>query len=93
MSYFNIVENFVEEHPQNINRCDESILSLEKDENRNKKIIPVSISDSQWFNTVNIWMQRSRQRRDLAQLDQHLLDDLGLTKEMVAKEIAKPFWK
>lgn len=45
------------------------------------------------FSTLNIWMQRSRQRKQLAQLDQHLLDDIGLSAEMVAKEIAKPFWK
>ena len=93
MSYVNTVENFVEEYPQTINRCDEPILNLKKDENRNKKIMPASLSDFQWFNTLNIWMQRSRQRKDLAQLDQHLLDDLGLTREMVAKEMAKPFWR
>ena len=43
--------------------------------------------------TVDIWLQRSRQRRQLSQLDRHLLKDIGLTEEMVAKEIAKPFWK
>jgi uncharacterized protein YjiS (DUF1127 family) len=42
---------------------------------------------------VNAWIQRSRQRKQLAQLDKHLLDDLGLTKEMVKNEISKPFWK
>ncbi len=46
-----------------------------------------------WFTLVNIWRQRSRQRKQLARLDQHLLKDIGLTKEMAAKEIAKPFWK
>ncbi len=93
MSYANTAEIFVQKYTQNINMCDEPILSSKKGENHNKKITPVSISHSQWFNRVNIWMQRSRQRRDLAQLDPHLLDDLGLTKEMVAKEMAKPFWR
>ncbi len=93
MSYVNTVENFVKEYPQTISTCDEPILNSKKDKNRNKKITPASLSNSQWFNTLNLWMQRSRQRRDLAELDQHLLDDLGLTKEMVAKEMAKPFWR
>lgn len=52
-----------------------------------------SWSTASLFKTVSVWMQRSHQRKQLAQLDKHLLDDIGLTKEMVAKEIAKPFWK
>ena len=65
-----------------------------------KKTAPASliVTKPSWsiaslFKTVNIWMQRSRQRKQLAHLDKHLLDDIGLTKEMVAKEIIKPFWK
>jgi len=30
--------------------------------------------------------------RDLAE-DKHLLDDLGLTREQVLDEAAKPFWR
>ncbi len=45
------------------------------------------------FKTVDIWIQRSRQRKQLSQLEPHLLKDIGLTEEMVAEEIAKPFWK
>ncbi|MCK5812771.1 MAG: DUF1127 domain-containing protein [Cocleimonas sp.] len=46
-----------------------------------------------WMTTVDMWVQRSRQRKQLARLDKHLLEDIGLTEEMVAKEIEKPFWK
>lgn len=49
-------------------------------------------SAARLLKTISIWMQRSRQRKHLAQLDKHLLDDIGLTEEMAAKEIAKPFW-
>ena len=45
------------------------------------------------FKTVDTWVQRSRQRKQLSQLEPHLLKDIGLTEEMVAEEIAKPFWK
>ena len=50
-------------------------------------------STTKWLTTVDIWMQRSRQRKQLARLDKHLLEDIGLTKEMATKEIKKPFWK
>ena len=43
--------------------------------------------------TLNVWVQRSHQRKQLAKLDQRLLEDVGLNYEMVKKEIAKPFWK
>ena len=61
----------------------------------NTDSVKTSISKQQGsvLKTVNIWMQRSRQRKQLSQLDSHLLKDIGLTEEMAAKEIAKPFWK
>ena len=43
--------------------------------------------------TVDSWVQRAYQRKQLAQLESHLLKDIGLTEEMVAKEVAKPFWR
>lgn len=42
--------------------------------------------------TIAFWIERRRQRRALAQLDQHLLDDIGLTREQVRGELVKPFW-
>ena len=37
--------------------------------------------------------ERQRGRRELLELDQHLLDDIGLTREK-AEEIAnRPFWQ
>jgi uncharacterized protein YjiS (DUF1127 family) len=45
------------------------------------------------FKTINFWMQRARQRRQLAGLEKYRWNDMGLTEEMVAKEVSKPFWK
>ena len=42
---------------------------------------------------VSFWLERSRQRRALARLDDHLLRDIGLTREEVRRECANPFWK
>lgn len=37
--------------------------------------------------------ERMRQRRALAELDARLLADVGLSREQVARECAKPFWR
>ena len=42
---------------------------------------------------VVFWMERSRQRRALAELDDRLLRDIGLTCEEARRECANPFWK
>jgi uncharacterized protein YjiS (DUF1127 family) len=42
--------------------------------------------------TVALWFARARQRRDLADLDAHLLKDIGVTRRQAAREAAKPFW-
>jgi uncharacterized protein YjiS (DUF1127 family) len=42
------------------------------------------------------WRERIRVRWKLAQMAQenpHLLKDIGLTKQQVEMEIAKPFWR
>jgi uncharacterized protein YjiS (DUF1127 family) len=36
---------------------------------------------------------RSRQREALSRLDDHLLEDIGVTREQANAEAAKPFWK
>jgi uncharacterized protein YjiS (DUF1127 family) len=38
------------------------------------------------------WRERARQLRSLRELDDHLLRDIGLTREQVALETVKPFW-
>jgi uncharacterized protein YjiS (DUF1127 family) len=36
---------------------------------------------------------RSRQREALSKLDDHLLEDIGVTRKQADAEAAKPFWK
>jgi uncharacterized protein YjiS (DUF1127 family) len=36
---------------------------------------------------------RARQRVALSELDDRLLDDVGLTRQQASTEAAKPFWK
>lgn len=37
--------------------------------------------------------ERTKQRRALQKLDDHLLKDIGLSRVEVEAEIAKPFWR
>lgn len=39
------------------------------------------------------WMEHSRQRRRLADLDDAALKDIGLTRDDVRVEFEKPFWR
>ena len=39
------------------------------------------------------WYDRYLQRLDLAEIDDHLLRDLGLTRRDVRRECAKSFWQ
>jgi len=47
------------------------------------------------LNELPHWSERSRQRAALRNLadDQHLLDDLGLTRQQLMDEANKPFWR
>jgi uncharacterized protein YjiS (DUF1127 family) len=38
------------------------------------------------------WHSRSRQRDALSRLDDHLLADIGITREVQLVECSKPFW-
>lgn len=42
---------------------------------------------------LGTWRQRTRERRELAQLDARSLHDLGLNAGSVQFEINKPFWR
>lgn len=37
--------------------------------------------------------QRQRQRQELLELDEHLLDDIGLTREQAEEIGNRPFWR
>lgn len=42
---------------------------------------------------VSQWHQRAASRRELAQLDDRMLHDIGITSADVDSEVSKPFWK
>jgi uncharacterized protein YjiS (DUF1127 family) len=46
-----------------------------------------------WLRIIGRWVERSRQRRALAELEDHFLDDIGVTKSEAAREITRPFWR
>ena len=43
--------------------------------------------------SLALWVRRSQERYVLAQMNHHMLDDIGLTVGEVEKEIAKYFWQ
>ncbi len=52
--------------------------------------------EGKMHNTVNAWIARHRYRRDLVrqlELGNHLIEDIGLTREQALSEIRKPFWR
>ncbi|HHP0480078.1 hypothetical protein OA39_03795 [Vibrio campbellii] len=45
------------------------------------------------FSKLAVWRKNYRTRRHLAELPEHLLDDIGYSESEVRKEIQKPFWR
>lgn len=45
------------------------------------------------YHLSTVWTRRSQERLHLKELDDHLLRDLGLSREDVEQEISKPFWR
>ena len=54
-----------------------------------------ALSDAtQWvLATLRNWWRRSRERDQLARLDERMLRDIGVTPGDVWHEINKPFWR
>jgi len=42
--------------------------------------------------TLLVWRERRRERRDLASLNDQMLHDVGLTRADIEREYRKPFW-
>ena len=45
------------------------------------------------FVLIGRWIERTRQRQALAELDDHMLRDIGVTRVEAARECRKPFWR
>ncbi|MCP5368041.1 MAG: DUF1127 domain-containing protein [Hyphomicrobiales bacterium] len=44
------------------------------------------------LDTLAEWQERARQRRQLQELDDHMLRDLGLSRADAQRESERPFW-
>lgn len=42
---------------------------------------------------IDLWLHRYSSRRDLAELDEHMLKDIGMTRLDADREAFKPFWR
>jgi len=42
--------------------------------------------------TVEVWCETARQRRALARLDDRMLNDIGLSRDQIFRELERPFW-
>lgn len=40
-----------------------------------------------------VWLQRSRERRQLDSFGDHMLKDIGVSRADVDREVSKPFWR
>ncbi|HYB10638.1 MAG TPA: DUF1127 domain-containing protein [Alphaproteobacteria bacterium] len=45
------------------------------------------------LNGLREWHRRGRSRRELFELDDHLLHDIGVTRGNAVEEASKPFWR
>jgi uncharacterized protein YjiS (DUF1127 family) len=58
------------------------------------KMSAAVVTGLQWIvRNVLEWDQRIRQRQALAELDDHLLKDIGISRTAAATEASQPFWR
>jgi uncharacterized protein YjiS (DUF1127 family) len=48
---------------------------------------------TQLGDTLHLWRERQRQRRELARWTERDLHDVGLTRSDIVRETEKPFWR
>ena len=75
-----------------MNSCERTILNSKSNDKPARKNL-VKEDALGLVGTLQVWQARAHQRKQLALLSQDLLDDIGLTNEMVKQEVSKPFWK
>ncbi len=54
---------------------------------------PFTARLSQLLHTLRLWQLRTRSRRQLAQLDDRQLADIGISASERREELDKPFWR
>jgi uncharacterized protein YjiS (DUF1127 family) len=58
-----------------------------------RSVVPARCTLGAAARVVALWIDRVRQRRALAELDERLLRDIGITWSDAARECAKPPWR
>jgi uncharacterized protein YjiS (DUF1127 family) len=58
-----------------------------------KTALRAEVAAARILDTLLLWQARGRQRRALARFDDHLLRDIGRSREEAARECAKPVWR
>ena len=51
---------------------------------------PVTFGDV--LGRIATWISVSRERAELAEMDAHMLADIGVTREQADREAGRPFW-
>ena len=67
--------------------CSESVSSLD----RGVEVLSRSVFALRRL--LKQWAQNYRTRNDLAELNEHMLKDIGVTRYQAREEAAKPFWR
>ncbi|MEZ8734536.1 DUF1127 domain-containing protein [Vibrio sp. 10N.286.49.E11] len=52
-----------------------------------------SLSIKKFYSKFRIYLQNRRTRKHLAELSDHLLEDVGITREQANEEMKKSFWE
>ena len=60
--------------------------------NRSVHVVPRGWSASAFEQALS-WLERARQRRQLRELGDHMLKDIGLSRADVEAEASKRFWR
>ncbi|MEZ8313203.1 DUF1127 domain-containing protein [Vibrio splendidus] len=58
----------------------------------NQSFLP-SLSVKKFYSKFRLYLQNRRTRKHLAELSDHLLEDVGITQNQVEKELKKSFWE
>jgi uncharacterized protein YjiS (DUF1127 family) len=60
---------------------------------RVERVVPQASLAVRIADTLGEWLRRARSRRLLAQMDERMLHDIGLTRDAALSEGDKPFWR
>ncbi|MEZ8017268.1 DUF1127 domain-containing protein [Vibrio splendidus] len=61
-------------------------------ENTNHSFLS-SLSVKKFYSKFRLYLQKRRTRKHLAELSDHLLEDVGITRGQANEEVRKSFWE